>query len=708
LSSHRAADGGAWCRCGLLFLGIVLAWGWLASCAGSPGDGDTAGDLTDAPLDSDAADVDAADADPPDGDADVTDAETDRDAADPDTVDVETADTRDEAEPDVVDATDVGPDPDVPLSDWVPDGEWTTGICPPGTLPEHSRPEGLTSEETAARAVAGDAMCVCVPGLCVEIPSGAFSHEVELGVFAQPRLRYPMFAVSPGLFVSVWETGVLDRAVPDPARPWRFAVRGFPPDVLEGDSADTRAYVRFSPYSRPPDAGDFVAGGGWVTEDVWAFEWTPEGEAGLMLYLAYPGDLCGNGVVDEGEYCDRGTMSSLESACHGCWANENVRCEGEPSLCVLHCEDVTCADPGPCAESRCDRRFGGCVVWPDEEGETCTLEGGGSGWCEAGACVAEARQCVACGDGGRLVDGECWPADIGLTWEPGAPGFRDFSGGGSENGARHATPVAGTFEGWAWGDLTSGIEPRGFEPDWLEIQYRVRPWENVDPDRSDEVDVRFANVPLPPDVADWHVERVSVSDRAVARYWSEVYADNGSDVLTGGAVDIRRFRLSAQGAGVCEMAVEVDGEWDTCPVRVGYDWCGDACVDLTSNETHCGTCDNPCSDREACIGGTCVCEPALTQFAPEHCDGCEPGMWGFDCDQKCPGVEETGEACSGHGWCHDGPLGTGRCMCDEWPTVSHEARRHGMYCQYACNDGVRNGNEQSIDCGGPCRQCEGF
>lgn len=35
------------------------------------------------------------------------------------------------------------------------------------------------------------------------------------------------------------------------------------------------------------------------------------------------------------------------------------------------------------------------------------------------------------------------------------------------------------------------------------------------------------------------------------------------------------------------------------------DVCNGKCVDLRSDETHCGICDNPCSTGETCLSGTC-------------------------------------------------------------------------------------------------------
>ena len=65
---------------------------------------------------------------------------------------------------------------------------------------------------------------------------------------------------------------------------------------------------------------------------------------------------------------------------------------------------------------------------------------------------------------------------------------------------------------------------------------------------------------------------------------------------------------------------------------------------------------------------------------------------------RCPGILEGEPECYGRGECSDGPFGTGICMC----TGGH----HGADCMYSCSDGVRNGSEVNVDCGGlRCPAC---
>ncbi len=85
----------------------------------------------------------------------------------------------------------------------------------------------------------------------------------------------------------------------------------------------------------------------------------------------------------------------------------------------------------------------------------------------------------------------------------------------------------------------------------------------------------------------------------------------------------------------------------TCMCRVGFTACGDTCVDLQTNASFCGECDEDCLDEPGetyvCETGQCYedveCSPGLTQCGqscvdvqthPLHCD---------ECDRACDGDE---------------------------------------------------------------------
>ena len=75
------------------------------------------------------------------------------------------------------------------------------------------------------------------------------------------------------------------------------------------------------------------------------------------------------------------------------------------------------------------------------------------------------------------------------------------------------------------------------------------------------------------------------------------------------------------------------------------------------------------------------------------------------------------QPCSGHGDCL-GASGTCRCFAgyqgDDCGTCADRYVRVGGLCVFlpgamvTCSDGVRNGNEEGVDCGGPnCEACRG-
>jgi len=97
-----------------------------------------------------------------------------------------------------------------------------------------------------------------------------------------------------------------------------------------------------------------------------------------------------------------------------------------------------------------------------------------------------------------------------------------------------------------------------------------------------------------------------------------------------------------------------------CPEA--YRRCGDACVDVRSNGSHCGACGHTCAEHLVCEGGDCVCEQdGLVDCgagcidlsgADEHCGRCDNPC---PLDQACVEGECTCEL-EGYGVC------AGRCI----------------------------------------------
>jgi Stigma-specific protein, Stig1 len=123
--------------------------------------------------------------------------------------------------------------------------------------------------------------------------------------------------------------------------------------------------------------------------------------------------------------------------------------------------------------------------------------------------------------------------------------------------------------------------------------------------------------------------------------------DDLTRALATGAVS-RRKALRWMGSALVGAALaSVPGvAWAACPE--GQTRCGDRCVNLRTNERHCGSCRNRCRSTQTCCGGRCV----NLQRNEYHCGSC------FN---RCAGEGEEGDECVA-GVCQGGcPSGTTLC-----------------------------------------------
>ncbi len=175
-----------------------------------------------------------------------------------------------------------------------------------------------------------------------------------------------------------------------------------------------------------------------------------------------------------------------------------------------------------------------------------------------------------------------------------------------------------------------------------------------------------------------------------------VEADNDLDDNCDGWIDDRlgeyadeadcRFDIDCQ-SGLCHD-IDTGTAIGDCAETCSEGRYGDPCVDCPggSGDAQCsgnGTCDDGAPGT-----GVCTC---ATNFAGADCSACVPDHFGPACD-PCP-------ECLNSGVCGDGSGGSGACVC---PTGVH-----GDVCEFTCADGVANGAEEGIDCGGPCPACSG-
>ncbi|MCB9508092.1 MAG: hypothetical protein H6697_10565 [Myxococcales bacterium] len=128
--------------------------------------------------------------------------------------------------------------------------------------------------------------------------------------------------------------------------------------------------------------------------------------------------------------------------------------------------------------------------------------------------------------------------------------------------------------------------------------------------------------------------------------------------------------------------------------------CGDGCVDLLSNDAHCGRCDSACGDTESCEDGVCGCAAPLERCGAQcvelssdaaHCGRCGASCGG---DERCVAGEcvvdcDDGEtACRGE--CVDTQTSAEHCGACDRPCAGADnevAECDDGTCHVACRDG---------------------
>jgi Stigma-specific protein, Stig1 len=123
--------------------------------------------------------------------------------------------------------------------------------------------------------------------------------------------------------------------------------------------------------------------------------------------------------------------------------------------------------------------------------------------------------------------------------------------------------------------------------------------------------------------------------------------DDLARVLATSNVSRGRVLKIMGGALLGSVLASVPGmAWAACPE--GQTRCGDRCVNLKTNERHCGSCRNRCRSTQTCCGGRCV----NLQTNERHCGRCY---------NRCAGGSEEGDECVA-GVCQGGcPSGTIEC-----------------------------------------------
>lgn len=146
---------------------------------------------------------------------------------------------------------------------------------------------------------------------------------------------------------------------------------------------------------------------------------------------------------------------------------------------------------------------------------------------------------------------------------------------------------------------------------------------------------------------------------------------------------------------------------------MGYTNCGGTCVQLASNAAHCGGCGNACGDGQACADSQC--RPANCPSGPcwanEACLGrlcVDRACVGILCPQgrrcvagQCVAPDCPSMTCGGYRVCVAGGCVDSSCygQCPDAGCV------RGACVKPSCSDGLQNGDETDLDCGGSCPPC---
>ncbi|MEY3015680.1 MAG: hypothetical protein RIT45_4415, partial [Pseudomonadota bacterium] len=175
--------------------------------------------------------------------------------------------------------------------------------------------------------------------------------------------------------------------------------------------------------------------------------------------------------------------------------------------------------------------------------------------------------------------------------------------------------------------------------------------------------------------------------------------ENGdeTDVDCGGSCpDKCKVGKGCEDAADCETGVLCEGSTDkvcTAPAS-----CSDGSQNGDETDVDCGgSCPDGCVDGKGCKQGTdCksgLCNdgasPAVCAPAPTCTDGSKNGdETDVDCGGSCPDACKDDKVCKADSDCASGNCESGLCK----PSVVGAN----------CNDGIKNGEETDVDCGGSC------
>ncbi len=422
-----------------------------------------------------------------------------------------------------------------------------------------------------------------------------------------------------------------------------------------------------------------------------------------------------------------------------------------PDAPVMDAPDVTdaparCA-PGACPAGRyCDDVTGRCEPGCGGDGDcAATVADGGAS--QAGRCDPVARRCVAC-----VVDAHCPPGFlcVGNLCAAGCSSGQACPGGQACCGGACVDTAASTAHCGACG---AACAVPNATPSCLNGTCGVGACAagfadcDGDPANGCEADTRasLAHCGACGRACEARANTRATCEAGACRYACEAgFADCDNDPANGCEVDTRSSlahcgacgrtcappnATAACAMGVCAVSA-CAGAFADCNGNVA-----DGCeVDTATAVSHCGACGRACPARPnafpGCLGGACVasCVAGFQDCDAVEGNGCEVDTRATlahcgGCGRACATRAHATARCelstcawrcdAGFGDCDGDPVNgceadlradPARCgACDN--RCASGVCAGGVCAAPSCTDGVRNGGERDVDCGGTCPRC---
>jgi hypothetical protein len=232
---------------------------------------------------------------------------------------------------------------------------------------------------------------------------------------------------------------------------------------------------------------------------------------------------------------------------------------------------------------------------------------------------------------------------------------------------------------------------------------------------------------------------IDCDDGDPAVYPGGIETCDGSDNDCDGSIDEETSISDPQNCGSCgvvcpqppnTIALCVNG---TCSFMCLADYAdcdgdpGNGCETyLPGNNAHCGGCNIMCPVGTVCVNGNCVvcndndldgfttcdgdCDDTDPNFNPGTFDDCNgndnncDGIIGNNLDQDADGITSCGGDCDDF----NSQIWPGATeFCDGLDNDCDGLVDEGGVCSSTCTDGILNGQETGVDCGGPsCPPCQ--